>query len=480
MLCFLVRDIMGYQDVSFILLFLVSILALFYGTGPILLAALLSSLLWDYFFIPPQFTFHVEKPSDMLMLVMFFIIALLSGVLSSRVRRQEKRIRMREERTHALYQLTRDLNLVSGIDEVSRIAIMYVQKYFNMDCAILLKNDENQLENQTGHQSKIQLSENDISIASWVYKHSVKAGKNTDTLPSSAFTFYSLTGNSGNMGVIAVEHLNLFTQGEEQFWEATLSQISGKYEREFLRSAAKKTYVLNESEKLFKTLFNSISHELRIPVSTIMGASDILLSHPYTEETRQKLYSELNIASIRLNRLIENLLNMSRLESGHISPHPDWCDVHDLVNSVTQSLHQELKPYKFSDVIPADMPLVLLDYGLTEQVLYNLVLNATQNAPEGSRIRVKMFYDNGFLTIQVMDRGKGLPVDELSSVFDKFHRGKEAKAGGTGLGLSIVKGFVEAQKGSVMAENRENGGAKFTLKIPVEMSVMNHDIKLEA
>ena len=287
---YLVKDFVGYQVVSFGLLFLVSILALFYGTGPILLAATLSALIWDYFFIPPQFTLHIEKPEDMLMLIMFFIIALLNGILTSRVRRQEKKIRIREERTHALYQLTRELTMASGIDEVSKIAVRYIQKYFNLDCAIILKNELNQLDNQVQNETKIKLSENELSIAAWVFRHSAKAGKHTDTLPSTDYTFYPLTGNNDNMGVIAVKHPNTFTQGEEQFWEAFLSQISGKYEREFLRNAAKKAYILNESDKLYKTLFNSISHELRIPVATIMGASDTLLTQTYPEETKKILF----------------------------------------------------------------------------------------------------------------------------------------------------------------------------------------------
>ncbi len=241
----------------------------------------------------------------------------------------------------------------------------------------------------------------------------------------------------------------------------------------FYASAARKAFVLNESDKLYKTLFNSISHELRIPVATIMGATDTLLSQSYPEELQKKLYAEINIASIRLNRLIENLLNMSRLESGRISPKPDWCDVHDLVNQVAESLHEELSPFELVTVIPDDMPLVKVDFGLMEQVLHNLVLNATQNAPSGSRIRIKIFYDNGYLYIQVMDRGKGFPDSELGSVFNKFYRGKDAKAGGTGLGLSIVKGFVEAHGGTIIAENRMNGGARFTIKIPVNIL---HDI----
>jgi two-component system sensor histidine kinase KdpD len=471
--CYLVKDFIGYQVVSFLLLFLVSILALFFGTGPILLAATLSAFIWDFFFIPPQFTIHIERAEDALMFVMFFIIALLNGILTSRIRRQEKRIRIREERTHALYQLTREFTMVSGIDEVTKIAVQYIKKYFRFECAILLKNDQNQLENQANHETNIKLSGNDQSVAAWVFRHASKAGKHTDTLPSADYTFYPLTGNNNNMGVIAVGQPGLFTQGEEQFWEAFLSQISGKYEREFLRNVAKNTFILNESDKLYKTLFNSISHELRIPVATIMGASDTLLAQSYSEETRHKLYDEINTASVRLNRLIENLLNMSRLESGRITPRPDWCDVHDLANKIAVNLEHELLPYKLTTVIPKDMPLVLIDFGLIEQVIHNLVLNATQNSPEGTRIRLKFFYDSDKLTIQVMDRGNGFPASELSSVFNKFYRGKEAKAGGTGLGLSIVKGFVEAHHGSVVAENRSNGGAIFTIRIPVRISGMD-------
>jgi two-component system sensor histidine kinase KdpD len=313
-----------------------------------------------------------------------------------------------------------------------------------------------------------------MSIASWVFRHSSRAGKYTETLPSSDYTFYPLAGNNDNMGVIAVKHKEIFTQGEDQFWEASISQISGKYEREFLRNAARNAYILNESDKLYKTLFNSISHELRIPVATIMGASDTLIAQNYPEETKIKLYAEISTASVRLNRLIENFLNMSRLESGRITPNPDWCDVNDLANSVSANLKQELSTFNLIVVIPNEMPLIFIDFGLIEQALHNLVLNATQNAQAGTNIRLKFFYDSGSLTIQVMDRGIGFPEKELSSVFNKFYRGKDAKAGGTGLGLSIVKGFIEAHKGTVIAGNRQNGGAIFTIKIPVKISNISH------
>jgi two-component system sensor histidine kinase KdpD len=467
---FLMKSLVGYQVVSFVLLFVVSILAFFFGTGPILLAATLSSLIWDFFFIPPSYTLHVERPEDMLMLAMFFIIALLNGVLTSRVRRQEMKIRVREERTHALYELAKELSVTTGIDDVLDLAIRDVRKYFNMESAILLKDETGQLENQFRHESTLIFTENDRSVAEWTFRHSAKAGKYSDTLPSGELTFYPLKGINDNMGVIAIRHAKVFTQGEEQFWEGFLPQIAGKIEREFLRNAARNAYILNESDKLYKTLFNSISHELRIPVATIMGASDTLIAQDYSPETRTVLYQEINTAAVRLNRLIENLLNMSRLDSGRLTPRIDWCDVHDLINKVTQSLSAELKPFGLHCVLSDDMPLVQLDFGLMEQVLYNLLLNSTQYAPEGSNIRVKFFYDNGYLMIQVMDRGPGFLPADLPMVFNKFYRGGLAVAGGTGLGLSIVKGMIEAHQGTIAAENRVHGGARFTIKIPTKIS----------
>lgn len=471
---FLIKELVGYQVVSFVLLFVVSILAFFFGTGPILLAATLSSLIWDFFFIPPSYTLHVERPEDMLMLAMFFIIAMLNGVLTSRVRRQEMKIRIREERTHALYELARELSVITGIDDVLNLAVRDVRKYFNMESAILLKDETGQLEKQFRHESSFSFNENDRSVAEWTFIHSAKAGKYSDTLPSGELTFYPLKGINDNMGVIAIRHSKVFTQGEEQFWEGFLPQISGKIEREFLRNVARDAYILNESDKLYKTLFNSISHELRIPVSTIMGASDTLIAQEYSPETRAVLYEEINTAAIRLNRLIENLLNMSRLDSGRLTPRIDWCDLHDLYNKVIETLTLELEPFNLHCVLSDDMPLVQLDFGLMEQVLHNLLLNATQHAPADTSIRTKFFYDNGFLIIQVMDRGPGFSDADLPMVFNKFYRGEMAVAGGTGLGLSIVKGIVEAHNGTIFAENRVHGGARFTIKIPTQISDMSN------
>jgi two-component system sensor histidine kinase KdpD len=474
-ICSFIKKYIGYQVVSFALLFVVSMLAFFLGRGPVLVSATLSALIWDYFFIPPPFTLHVDRPEDMLMLIMFFMIALLNGVLTSRVKSQEMRIRTREERTNALYQLTRELSTATGIDEVINIAKNDIKKYFDLRSRILLRNETGQLDFNDKNEAEIHLSRNDMSVAAWTFQHSTKAGKDTDTLPSSNYTFYPLKGNQMNLGVITVQQPKVFTQGEEQFWEAFISQISGKFEREYLRNMAKQAFLLTESDKLYKTLFSSISHELRIPVATIMGASDSLLSTQHPPKVHTELLQEILKASKRLNRLIENLLNMSRLESGRITPKLDWCDIHDLINEVSVNLHDELASFQLHVVIPEDMPFVKIDFGLMEQVLHNLIYNATQYAPNSTNIRVKAFYDNGVLTVQVMDRGPGFNRKELPMIFNKFFRVEGSKAGGTGLGLSIAKGFVEAHKGTINVENRQNGGAKFTIRIPTE--ILHDEIK---
>jgi two-component system, OmpR family, sensor histidine kinase KdpD len=473
--CFHFTEYLGYQSVSFILLFVVSILATFMGIGPILLASSLSAFVWNFFFIPPRFTIHIEKTEDVLMFGMFFIIALVNGVLTARVRRQERLTRDREERTNALYQLTKELANAGDMNDLVEIAVKDIKKHFGLDVLFILQDGINNLSEYSGDNIIKKLSDSEISVAEWVFRHSRKAGKYTDTLPSNNFTFYPLTGNSIKPGVMAVKHTGPLQGEMDEFWDTFLTQISNAIEREFLDDLARKARFLDESDKLYKTLFNSISHELRIPVATIMGASDSLISSRHSPEIRNELSLEIFKASQRLNRLIENLLSMSRLESGRITLRLDWCDIHDLINKVSENLHEELKPFKLHIVIPDEMPFVKLDFGLMEQVLHNLLYNASQYALPSTNIRVKAFYDDKMLTLQVMDRGPGFPKKEISLIFNKFYRLQGSKAGGTGLGLSIARGFVEAHNGTITVENRKNGGAIFSVRIPAES--LKEDLK---
>jgi K+-sensing histidine kinase KdpD len=466
LLCKLFSNQQGYYIVSFIMLFVVSIMAVFLGIGPILLASTTSALVWNYFFIPPHFAFHIERTEDKLMFGSFFFIALINGVLTNRIRRQESLALEREERTNAIFELTRELLNTGGIAEILDVAFKDVKKYFDAASVCFLKGKENAAELLVRQGNGKDPSHIDFKIAEWVFKNSMKAGRFTDFYNDTTLTYYPLIGNQLNPGVIAIEFNKPLTSEKEMFWIGYLAQVSNALERELLSELALKAHLLDESGKLYKTLFTLISHEFRIPIATIIGASDTLLMPHTTDSDRTQLYYEIFKASARLDHLVENLLNMSRLESGKISVRLDWCDINDLLDKITRILKQELEQHNFSSSIPSDMPLVRLDFGLIEQVIYNLILNSCQYTPVGSTIRFGASYNEGCLLIIIEDDGPGYPPELLDKVFNKFFRVDGSKTGGLGLGLSIVKGLVEAHRGTVNVENKKDRGVRFMIKIP--------------
>ncbi len=478
LLCNPLSNQQGYHIVSFILLFVVSIMAVFLGIGPVLLASTISSLAWNYFFIPPHHAFHIGKTEDKLMFVSFFIIALLNGILTNRIRRQKKLALEREERTNAIFELTRELSKTSGIEGVLLVASKDIKKYFDAATICFFRENENTIGILPGQENKNVLSDVDLKIADWVFKNSVRAGKFTNLYNDAPLTYYPLAGKRFRAGVIAVGFKKELKGDKEIFWNGYLTQISNAMEREILSELALKARVLDESDKLYKTLFTLISHEFRIPIATIMGASDTILTSHTSDHDRKELFNEIFKASARLNHLIENLLNMSRLESGKISVRLDWCDINDLLNRVTRVLKQDLENFVLITEIPSEMPLIRIDFGLMEQVIYNLFLNCCQHSPAGSAIKFKAGYSDGNLTLVVEDNGPGFPTELLNRVFNKFFRVDNSKAGGLGLGLSIVKGLVEAHKGTVKVRNHQPQGAEFIITIPTLIPDMK-EIKLE-
>lgn len=467
LLCAPLSNAESYHVVSFILLFLVSIMATFMGIGPILLAATLSSLVWNYFFIPPHFTFQIDKTEDILMFGMFFIIALLNGILTARVRKQEQLAREREERTNALFQLTRGMSKASSIQDIKEVAVREIKTHFLIDPIFILQDGNNVLTSSQCEEHPELDTDKEFEIAQWVFRNGCSAGKGTQYLNQTEYTYHILPGVQLTPGVVAIKARKSFSEKQTAFWETFLVLIANALEREFLGNLAKKASLLDESDRLYKTLFNSISHELRIPVATIMGASDTLMLGNHSGKVCRALVGEIFTASFRLNRIIENLLNMSRLESGRLAVRLDWCDINDLINKVTEDLKEELKPFSFHVTIPETMPLVKIDFGLMEQVLYNLVFNACEHAPAASDIDLITSFAHHNLTIIIRDKGPGFPEEALNNVFRKFFKVNDRKTGGLGLGLSIVKGFVEAHQGTVSVGNGKNGGAEFTITIPV-------------
>ena len=336
--CYSLSSILPYRVTALILLVTVSIIAMFFDIAPVMLAAVLSALVWDYFFIPPHFTLSIGESEDALMLLMYFLVATVNAVLTYQIRLVEKNAMREEGRAHTI--------------------------------------------------------------------------------------------------------------------------------------------------KLYNTLLNSLSHELRTPIAAIIGASDNL-SEPQklTEQSKAELVGEISKASFRLNQQVENLLNMSRLESGVIHPHTNWCDVNELIYAAVNKLEPELKHHEVRVQVPDKFPLFKLDFGLMERVLFNLVNNAAVYTPESSVITITARAGRQLspaatviqtvsdeLILTVADNGRGFPPEEVNRVFEKFYRLKNSRTGGTGLGLSIVKGFVEAHHGTVRLENLKEGGARFTIIIPAEVS----------
>ena len=474
LLCYPLVNTQSYHLVSYILLIVVFIMATFMRLGPVLLAAALSSLTWNFFFIPPHNTFHIEKSDDILTFVLFFSIALLNGVLTTRVRLQEQLTRVREQRTDSLFQLTKELSKAGSIDEVLEISIQEIKKHFSTDAFFILQDGNNILFSTGRLQKEKKLNSTEYELAEWSFKNGQEAGAFTNKMNEVEYTFYPLPGTKLVPGVLAVKLEKNFSVEKKTFWLTFITQISNAIEREFLAEVVTKTKFLEESGRLYKTLFSSISHEFRIPVATIMGASETLLNSSHPINIQSALFSEIFSASLRLNRLIENLLNMSRLESGLLSVRLDWCDINDIFNKVAEDLKDDLKPFKLSVQIPENMPLVKIDFGLMEQVLYNLLFNSTQYAPVASEIDLISAHVNGELIITVADKGPGFPENEIKNVFSKFFRVDGRKTGGLGLGLSIVKGFVQAHNGKITVENSLDGGAVFMIKIPSENPEINN------
>jgi len=248
----------------------------------------------------------------------------------------------------------------------------------------------------------------------------------------------------------------------------TISQLTSRLRAH--REAVAKTRLIAESERLGRTLLNSVSHEFRTPISTITAAASELRASGSLTPVQQKLTAEIETASARLNRVVQSLLSAARLRSGQIRPKPDWCDVPELIRLALRDVAALTAGHSIETRIAPGLHLAKMDFVLTEQILANLVVNAAMHTPAGTAVEVSVRIERRDLILQVADRGPGLPADQLERIFDPFHRAANARPGGTGLGLAIVKGFAEAQGGRVSAENRAGGGALFTIILPANES----------
>ena len=390
------------------------------------------------------------------------------GHLTARLRAQQAAEREREERATTLYLVTRELAEAKDFAELLGAAIRQLGAVFKADVAVLLPAAEGSEELVPYPFGTLDVSEKEASVAAWVFRHAKDAGHGTDTLPSAQALYLPLVTPTGCLGVIGLrlrKRRGLSLQ-QRNLLDSSLRQIALVLDRQRLRETETQARLLAESERLGKTLLNSVSHELRTPLAAITSAASGLRDAGALSPTQQTLVEELDEAATRLNWLVRNLLDLSRLEAGHLHPNLDWHDVRDLVHTTLQNLGRALAEHPVTVSIPADLPPVKLDFTLTEQMLANLLMNAATHTPAATPIEVSVRADSSHLVLEVSDRGPGLPPGNPARWFDRFQRGANAAPGGTGIGLSLVKGFAEAQGGTVVAANRDGGGAVLTVRLP--------------
>jgi two-component system sensor histidine kinase KdpD len=396
---------------------------------------------------------------------------LILGHLTARNHAQQNAERLREERATALYLLSRELNEVTGLDQILRHAVRQMERAFRAQIVVLLRDSPDQLSDLPHPASTFKPTAEERRAGGWAFLQGQRAGRFTANVPQAEALFVPLTTSEGRMGVIGLRlgQSSAPTIHQLNLLDAFSQQIAFALDRHYVRGVAERAKLLAESERLSKTLLNSMSHEMRTPIAVIQSAVSNLaqLQHPDLSEPQSAIIAAIQDATGRLNRLVGNVLEITRLESGHVKPRFSECDVRDLVHLAIDETETELAHHQVTVDIAPNLPMVPMDFVLMEQALANLLSNAAVHTAPGTQVLVSARMENNLLVIGVADRGPGIRPESLGRIFEKFYREPSAPTGGTGLGLSLVKGFVEAQRGHVAAQNRAGGGAVFTIHLPL-------------
>jgi two-component system sensor histidine kinase KdpD len=448
----------------------VVVLALFVPRGPTLFAAAMSALLWDFFFLPPIFAFRIRGFEDAMLFGIYFVIALVLGHLTAQLRAQQEAEHQREERATALYLLTRELTEATRLEEIVQRTIHHLEEAFKAQVVVLLA-EPYRGRDESLQAGALELTEEDERAAAWVLQHGQPAGKFTGNCPSATAFHVPLATGTGVAGVVGLRlrQTSQPTLHQRNLLDAFAQQIALALERHRLQEVSESAKMLAESERLSKTLLDSMSHEMRTPLAAIQGAASHLarLMGPDSSEPKKLMLEEIQEATERLNRLVGNVLDITRLAAGGIKPRVNECDVAELVHLTVAESEKELAGHPITVTLAPGLPIVRMDFVLMQQALSNVLSNAARHTPPGTPVQIAASVVEDDLVLVVTDDGPGIAPALLPRIFDKFYRAPHAATGGTGLGLSLVKGFVEAQGGRVTAENGPGGGMVFTIRLPL-------------
>jgi two-component system sensor histidine kinase KdpD len=470
----LLRDMLDVSNVALVFLMAILAGAVMYGLGPSLFASFVAVLAYNFFFLPPLYTFTISDPENVVALFFFAIVAVVASNLAARVRSQAVAAGQRARATDDLYQFSRKLAVAVTLDDLlwataHQIALMLKVR------VVLLLPEHDTLTLRAGFPPEDVLDEADFAAARWSWEKNRVAGRGSDTLPGAKWLFQPMRTGRGPLGVVGIIRDQpglLLTPEQERLMTALTDQASLAIERVNLARDLGRARLEAETDRLRSALLTSISHDLRTPLASILGSATSLRSQGVTldKPTQDSLLGTIIEEADRLNRFIGNLLDMTRLESGALKPNTTLAELSDVMGAVLRRAGKILEHHTVQVSLPRDLPLLSLDMVLFEQVLFNVLDNAAKHAPAGSVIRIAAESDDERVVLRISDEGPGIPTGEADRIFEKFYRGggPDRRRAGTGLGLAICRGFVEAMGGTIAATDRpDRPGAVFTITLPV-------------
>jgi len=459
-------------NISLVFLAAVLVVAVRSSLGPALACAGLSFLLYDFLFIPPTFTFIVARQEDVLTLLFFLLMAVLAGNLASRQRRQLQALRQTQAETTALLDLSRQLSAATDVQAVGAAAVRQLQLVAKLEAVIATRGKQGKW---MFIGSEPLLAEQERGAAEWAFKHGQPAGKGTDTLPSGQWWWLPLSGDGQPLGLLGIRQLGADQAGlQKRRLIAALAQpLAQALGRATLAQELEAARLHGQTEELRSALLASVSHDLRTPLTAMRGSIDSLasLGHSMSEADRQELLEATRDEAERLDRYIQNLLDMTRLGHGGLKLIRDWTTPADIVASALQRLHRVLAELRLEVLVPDDLPLLYVHPALVEQALVNVLENAARFSPPQGRLQVAVATGAGSLRFIVSDEGPGVPEAERERIFDMFYTAARGDRGGpgTGLGLAICQGMIGAHGGRVFVGDGLGGrGASVTLELPLQ------------
>lgn len=451
------------------LLLLSAVLAAYrFGPGPGLVAAVLSVVCFDFFYVPPRGSLSVHDLDFTVTFVVMLGVAVLVGQLTARLRFQAMVAHERERRMRALFEMSRDLSSVLTLEQTADISNRYLARLFDVEPGLLLLDNADGLVGAPGCSLPAQA---DVGIARWSLEHNAGAGIGTDTQPSAPALYVPLKAPMRTRGVLVlVPRSETWRLNPEQrrLLDTTAALIAIALERIHFITIAQDAVVHMESERLRNSLLAALSHDLKTPLTVLAGLADSLnLAGPPLAPAQADIAESIREEALRTSTLVMNLLEMARLQAGNVRLNREWQPLEEVVGVALQARAAMLAAHTVRVDLPATLPLVEFDTLLMERALCNLLENAAKYTPTGSTIEIAARSLGPWIEISIADDGPGLPAGNENQLFEKFTRGQgESSSGGVGLGLSIVRAVVEAHNGNVKAENRATGGACITLRLP--------------